>query len=271
MEKSFGQTAKELGVLVGILLISFIILDNTTTIFKTDKTPQDKIPLKVQVPDPSGDYDGTGGPEEPKKLDLLGNNISYKPSWDVYLSSTVYNKEAEAVALYGTFASAEFIVKGEITNDKDNFLSINIGKAGGVYGVDRLRGNYLEVVYENALFNKRNPIDIAIDLLSPSTLLSVTGKDLSLGKDGHNSYYLWQYIQPPPESGTIVKVLFVPFSKDGVIGETSLTKIEFQYRCQEKGSCRVALCDKEQRWSDCLEKKIGKGTSASVVKFFNSR
>ena len=101
------------------------------------------------------------------------------------------------------------------------------------------------------------------------TRLSATLKEIENGiTSGYKDLYLWQYIQPPPENGSILPFLFVPFDQDGKIGDTTITKLEFHYRCEEKDGCKAALCDKNELGSKCLEEKIYKGASKEYVKNF---
>jgi hypothetical protein len=265
MEKPFGQLVKELGTLVFILVLAYIVLDKTTNIFVSTRPGQISSGGKVvdiNIPD----YNSTGGLDNPKVLDILEKEKTYIPSVDVFTKN--YKKEAKRIALSGKFITADFVIEGKTNNKKDNVLSVNLGNISGIYGISRLKSKGVVISDDKAIFNNEKPLNIDIDLMA-QTRLSATLKELNNGiTSGYKDLYLWQHIEPPPESGTVMEFLFVPFAQDGVIGETTITKLEFQYRCEEEGKCNVALCDSTESNTQCLQKKIGAEAAQNYGMYF---
>jgi len=96
------------------------IIENTEV-----KTPEKEFP-------PEDEYDGIGGlTQYLQKINLITS--PYIPTADVYADSNTYRETVPRLGLKGEFEVAALLIKGEISNDLVNFLSVNIGKISGTY------------------------------------------------------------------------------------------------------------------------------------------
>src|SRR3989338_10833017 len=122
MEKSFKQIAKELGVLVSIGVVGFIIIANTTNVF--DLENKDKI---VNVPNVNSPIANSESEiNKPREVSLIDSNNPYIPNNDIWINKDEFIKEMIDVGIIGKFSEANLIIEGEISNGLLNFLSINV-------------------------------------------------------------------------------------------------------------------------------------------------
>ena len=198
-------------------------------------------------------------------MSIFSEENSYTPPSSVF-NQDVYNSEAQRIALLGKFITAEFDIHGVAKNKQDNVLSVNIGNISGIYGITRFKNRDIVINDKKALFTQDNPLNLTIDLMA-QTRLSGTLKEVDSGIF-YKDLYLWDKIQPPPEDGTIVKFLFVPLAQDGTIGDTTITKLDFKYRCVEPEGCHAALCETNESGSHCLERNFGKAVSKNYSNNF---
>jgi hypothetical protein len=253
MAKPIGQVAKELSILVGILVAAFFILDHTTSIFKPEQKPQ----VVINVPDKTEDiYDGTGGPEEPKVADLVTTTFQSKNVYD----PKIYEEQSIKVAFKGEFEDAALHIEGTLSNDDLNFLYLGFGTVNGTYGADRLNVGQLRYDDGAAFNTKNNPLNISIDLMS-DIKLSNSLRDVKQKFGTSKTRKLWDYIQPPADKkyGSIVKMVAGIYDENGEFG-SQIDKIQIFYHCKDTDpNCQVGMCPRNVLGSVCLDNLFGKG------------
>jgi len=223
MEKPFKQLAKELLTLVGILVVAFIVLDKTTSIFHDSNANLVKVPIIVSpVKDNSPD-------SQYKETVLISEDSPYVPNRNLLQDKNLFLKDMTDIAMVGKFLEAELIIQGSVENNLLNFLSINIDYTSGVYGVEDTTCNF----QENCAFKNKDGINLTVDLMD-KTLLS------------GNRIKLWNAIQPQPNSGkaSIAKILVLPFDQNSS-PSSKITSLKIKYRCEESG-CQIMKCDKSK-------------------------
>lgn len=200
------------------------------------------------------------------------------PPKDIYTNQEVYKKNLIQVALIGDFENVQLKVIGNIQNNVNNFLSINIGHVSGVLGGYRSGIKTLDLDKTTGIFNKQNPINFTLNLREP-TKLSTTQNEFAASFSPTKDVVIWDEIKPSPYSsqGTIANFLVVPYSEDGKYGNgVSIDNIELIYTCKGGGEkCAAALCDKAKKYSfgsecikDNFEKSFGKSSWENYSKNF---
>lgn len=265
MAKPFWQIVKELGILVGILVIAFFILDKTTSIFKS--APKNQSPTMVNVPDKSQDFpDATGGQEDPKITDLIKQPYQSRNVYD----PKIYKEDSINIALKGDFEDAMLYVETNIENDVENFLYLGFGTLNGTWGVDRLDGNRITYDLDTDFTKKDN--SRSIDLMN-DIRLSNNSRDVEKGLGGSKFRTPWNYIQPPAtkENASLVNVVASLYDETGVWG-SQIIKMQILYHCADTDpNCRVDVCKKGLVGSACLDSIFGKGSGTNYGKFFSSK
>jgi hypothetical protein len=195
----------------------------------------------------------------------------FYPNSNIYSDKNVYNKNVIKLAMIGEFEKASISIKGVIYNDLLNFLSLNIGSVSGTLGGVRNSENSLDLQSSTAIFSKNNPINLSIDLKS-SIKLSTTKEEFKSTFQSSKDIILWDYIAPPPGSGTIAKLLVSPYTQNGNYGDgVGIEQITFSYTCKNGSHCKAEICpDKNYTYgSECIEDLFGRGSSKSYSDYFN--
>lgn len=235
MAKSFKQTTIELGTLVGILVIGFLIIDvgqsllglitdrNTTVVYQP---PDVESPITTTTVSGLSGCKDCGGPKY-KELEIISPATSKDYGTltrEIWTNSDSFLAEMESIALIGKFLEAELIVEGETRDNLKHLVSVNVDYRSGKYNVGK---NGCE---EGCLFSKENPINLNIDLMG-LTLLS-----------GYK-YRLWNDIQPQPGVGkaSIAKILVLPMDLKGNPSSV-VTSLKIRYLCEQEGGCEIKKC-----------------------------
>ena len=196
----------------------------------------------------------------------------YVPPQDIYINPVSYDQNVVRLALIGEFETVKLKIVGTINNDFDNFLSINIGDVSGTLGGYRNSANTLDIEKSIGIFNKKNPLNINIDL-QQSVRLSTTREEYSSSFEPFKQVILWDRIKPPSlkNKGTIAKMVLAPYSERGIYGDgIVINKIDFVYSCLDgKNSCGAVVCDKKYKLgSDCLKKNFNAQFGTSSWKYY---
>jgi len=214
--------------------------------------------------------------ENEMSLSLLSE--PFFPPQNIYSDLEVYNNNLINLALIGEFEKVEIKVSGKISNDLDNFISVNIDGISGTLGGYRKSINTLDLDKTTGIFNKSNSIDFVLDL-KESTKFSTTKEEFSSTFESTKNVIIWDKIKPPSYTGrgTIAKFLIAPYNEKGKYGDgVSIDSIEFRYTCKvNSDSCAVVICEKDKNYtfgSECLkehfEKKFGKQSWESYADYF---
>ncbi|OGH80893.1 MAG: hypothetical protein A3I29_00635 [Candidatus Magasanikbacteria bacterium RIFCSPLOWO2_02_FULL_44_11] len=260
-----------LGIFLIVLLIGGYILADLSLgwLNKEDVT----MGVKVRIPETEKVATSTII-VEPKEEILQLIKKQYSPPQDIYSNADSYEKNLISWAIKGEFAIAKIVVRGEVRNDLPNFVSLSLGDISGTLGGSRKSVTQLDFNNSNAVFTKENPLEFTIDLKSPIRLSTTRDEFLTTFESSKN-IILWDIIAPPPDNGTIAKMIIAPYSSQGKYGEgTIITSVEFRYACVEYDpNCKAILCpDKEyQHGSECIRDVFGAETAKNYSDYFRKK
>jgi len=194
----------------------------------------------------------------------------YSPLADIYSNPASYKKYAITLALKGEFTTSELIVKGIVKNSLQNFLSISVNSIGGTFGASRKSADTLDLQNTTAVFDKEHPINLTINLKGPVKLSTTKNEFLSTAQPS-KSVVLWDYIKPPPNKGTVARIVIAPYSERGIYGDGgTITDVEFAYVCEEGSDCKVEVCEMENYTygSECLREVFGADAAKAYSDYF---
>lgn len=204
----------------------------------------------------------------------------FYPPENIYTDKNVYKENLIDIALIGEFDKVELKVQGDIYNDLDNFVSVNIDGVSGTLGGYRKTANTLDLDKTSGIFNKKNNLDFTLNFLEP-VKFSTTKEEFLSTFESTKNVVIWEYIKPPAFTGkgTIAKFLIAPYDENGKYGNgVNINKMELRYTCNGKSnSCKVAICDKEKKYefgSQCLrdnfEKDFGEKSWESYSEYYKN-
>ena len=200
-------------------------------------------------------------------VDLITPADNYKVTSNPYLPET-YKKLSRALALMGNFEVAKLHINGNLDNNKEHFLSVNIGTESGVYNAVRRSSDGLDIslTKENGgVFNKENPIDIEIDLFGKQTL-STTKTEFLATRKTTKLVKFWDFIQPQPPAPSVNRILVAPFDKDGFYTGT-IKSMRFEYQCATGSKCAAVLCGNDTLATKCLLDNFGEEAKENWVEW----
>lgn len=232
------------------------------------KIPKD---LPISTSTNKKDNNGTGGPLF-KTIDLLKNKKQpYSPPKNIY-DKNMYKKEVIPVAFKGFFDILELRIKGDITDNSTQFLSLNIGSISGVYGSKRAKLNRLDLKNSTSFQDK---IKLTINL-KENNVLSQTKEEFDKNPVGYkvvdfydNAFY------PPLPNPTAINFLVAPFNKNGVYGKNvAIQKLEIRYACsKETPDCKVSICPKSETCKnkcELIKKSLDQKSCHAYQSYFKS-
>jgi hypothetical protein len=266
-DNSKGEQITNKQIWFGIL---FIIILTSGYILADFLISKNNGKQEIVIPDNENIFSSSTIDKKLKEVSLLKN--PYSPPQDIYSNSTSYNKYLTKLAMIGEFEVANLYIKGSITNDLLNFISINIGPISGTLGADRKTSNTLDLDNTTAAFSKNNPIDLTINL-KESVKLSTTKEEFLSTFQTSKSVVLWNYIAPPPSGGTIAKILIAPYSQNGKYGDgTTIEDVKLLYECKKGSDCKAQLCpDKNYTYgSECINDLFGPDSSKNYSDYFKN-
>lgn len=255
-----------LGMLFIVLLIGGYILADRILEWMNEKEEAAK--MEVHIPDV--EKVATSTPIEPKLEILQLIKDSYSPPEDIYSNPDSYKKFLMQWALKGDFEVAKIVVRGEVKNNLHNFVSLSLADVSGTLGGSRKSVTLLDYDNTTAIFAKDKPLEFEIDLKSP-VKLSTTKKEFLSTYESSKNIVLWAYIAPPPEKGTLAKMIIAPYSSKGFYGDgTIINSVEFQYSCVDGALCKAAICpDKNYKHgSECIRDVFGAETEKNYTEYF---
>ncbi len=201
-------------------------------------------------------------------VDLIKPEDKYQITENPYLTES-YKKLSRILALTGDFEVAKLHIKGSFQDNKDYFLSINIGEESGIYNAVRKSSDGLDITLtkENGgVFNKDNPINLEIDLLGKSTL-STTKEEFLSSRNTTKLVRFWDFIQPQPPAPSVNRILVTPFNKDGFYTGT-IESLSFEYQCKIGSKCSAVRCDNDKFATECLLQNFGTEAKESWEKWY---
>lgn len=234
-----------------ILAIISIFIGVTLTFIIQNRSHGGDNNINVQAPDINVPANvNTPAVEDFQKFSISDPYTIYSNPYDDY------SNNAFRLAIEGQFKDLFFDVNGVITDGQQKFVSLNFGLTSGILNAVRQNENHLD--YEKTLAQRgvfTSYVDFSLNLLTPATLATSKDEFLSTKKQS-KSVIFWDSISPTPN---VFTMLIAPFNANGSYGGVAIERIELRYRCDgSKDSCRIALCNKEDLFTACLEKKFGK-------------
>ncbi|QQG42762.1 MAG: hypothetical protein HYW15_00890 [Candidatus Giovannonibacteria bacterium] len=267
-DKSFLREVASTALAIIAVVIVLYFLNTYTAIFKSEESNPPEI---TPIPPVINELPGATPPEQKTSfVDLITTKDNYKITDNPY-SSENYNKMSRQLALIGTFEIAKLRIKGNLYDNKEHFLSINIGAESGIYNAARKSSEGLDVslTKENGgVFNKDNPIDIEVDFFGQQTLSTTKNEFLSTRKTTKLVKF-WDFIQPQPPAPSVNKILVAPFNKDGIFTGT-IESMRFEYSCKEEGSCKTVACPNDVLATKCLLDNFGANAKTDWEKWYKS-
>jgi len=207
-------------------------------------------------------------PSELKTVNLIDK--SYVAPLDIYTNPASYKKYSVDLALKGEFDSAKLIIKGEVKNSLRNFISLTVDLMSGTLGAERKDAETLDLK-NTALVYKKGGFETVVDLLNP-VKLSTTRTEYSSTFLSSKSVTIWDYIEPPPDSGTIATIVVAPYSEKGKYGDgTTITSLEFHYSCKSGSFCGAKTCQKDKNYtygSECIRDSFGTESAEIYSDYF---
>jgi len=266
-----GDKIKSIVKQLGLLLVTIVLgvwaifyLVELSEKTNTAELPKDETPPIIdELPSPP--------PIEVKSsfVDLIKPEDNYKITGNPYTPET-YKKLSRALALMGNFEVAKLHIKGNLDNDKEHFLSINIGTESGVYNAVRRSSDGLDISLTKeggGIFNKESPIDIELDLFGKQTL-STTKTEFLATRKTTKLVKFWDFIQPQPPAPSVNRILVAPFDKNGFYTGT-IQSVRFEYQCAVRSECAATLCRNDILATKCLLDNFGKEAKESWVKWYS--
>lgn len=181
-----------------------------------------------------------------------------------------YEKNSKQLALIGKFKSAKLIIKGKIDNEKEHFLSINVGNESGVYNGVRSTQDQLntDLTRENfGIFTKDTGLELVIDLMAPQTL-ATSKEEFVKERQTTKLVRFWDEIRPQPPVPSVSHIMVALFNVAGVY-DGVIDTLQFEYVCDEEGACDANICEsgKYELDSQCIKDVFGKKAEEEYAKY----
>lgn len=162
--------------------------------------------------------------------------------------------QAPKIVVSGNFEQVTLYVTGEVIGKGSRFLLLNFHDHSGIINGVRESARRLNVEKTNeggGLFTAENSISAAVNLLnaklgSSSAVYERTGSGTFIAS-------LIQEEQKPD----VLKILVVPFNKDGSYGGAKITDLRIEYLCKGESVCSIQRCASEKTSTQCLTESLG--------------